>query len=205
MAFTSAKKTRQTLGVSETTLRRMADNGDIQCIRKDIKGSHRYYNVDEYINRRKNITFSNEPKSSLPRSICYCRVSTRNQQDDLARQIKYMQSLYPKHEIIKDIGSGINFSRKGLKTILDEAIRGNIKEIVVAHKDRLCRFGFELVNHIITKYSKANIVVLNNTTCSPEAELANDVLQILTVFSARINGLRKYTRKIKKDTTISNS
>lgn len=198
--FVSTSEARQVLGVSNQTLRNMSENGLIQCIRKPFKGSHRYYNITDFIEKNRNRT--DDAKSVLEdtkRCICYCRVSSKNQKDDLERQIEYMRSAYPNYEIITDIGSGLNFARKGLKTILDEAIRGNIQEIVVAHKDRLCRFGFEIIEHIIKTYSKGRILVLNHTNLSPESELAKDVLQILTVFSARINGLRKYRRKFKKE------
>jgi predicted site-specific integrase-resolvase len=125
-------------------------------------------------------------------------VSTRNQKDDLQRQVEYVGSLYPEGtEIITDIGSGLNFKREGLKTILERAIAGDIKELVVAHKDRLCRFGFELLEFIISKYSNGTIMVLDDKTSSTETEFANDILQILTVFSARLNGRRKYKKKRK--------
>lgn len=113
-----------------------------------------------------------------------------------------MRSLYPKHEVVSDIGSGLNYERKGFKTILDDAIKGHIREVVVAHKDRLCRFGFEFFKSIIEKYSNGQLVVLDNEKLSPESELAKDILQVLTVFSARVNGYRKYAKKIKKDTDI---
>ena len=98
---------------------------------------------------------------------------------------------------------GLNFKRKGLKTILEYAYRGEIEELVVAHKDRLCRFGFELVEYPITVFSKGKIVVLNNSQSSPHEELTEDLLAILTVFSARSNGLRKYKSSIEKDSDIS--
>jgi predicted site-specific integrase-resolvase len=113
--------------------------------------------------------------------------------------------LYPEGtEIITDIGSGLNFKRKGLKTILERAIAGDIKELVVAHKDRLCRFGFELLEFIISKYSNGTIMVLDDKTSSTETEFANDILQILTVFSARLNGRRKYKKKESIDETPEN-
>ena len=79
------------------------------------------------------------------RKICYCRVSSVGQRDDLQRQIEYMKELYPSYEIMYDIGSGLNFKRKNLKKIINLAIANQIDEIVIAYKDRLCRFGYDLI------------------------------------------------------------
>ena len=106
-----------------------------------------------------------------------------------------MQSKYPQAKIVKDIGSGISFKRKGLKTILESAINGDKLEIVVAHRDRLCRFGFDLVQWIIGR-SGGTVVVLKQTDLSPEQELTQDLLTILHVFSCRMHGLRSYKNKI---------
>ncbi|HKL81767.1 MAG TPA: IS607 family transposase, partial [Desulfobacter sp.] len=92
--------------------------------------------------------------------ICYCRVSSYKQKDDLERQVKFMQEKFPNAETITDIGSGLNFKRKGLKTILERSIRGDSINLYVAHKDRLCRFGFDLIEWII-KRSSGKIVVLD--------------------------------------------
>jgi hypothetical protein len=97
--------------------------------------------------------------------------------------------------IIKDIGSGLNFKRKGFNSILDFAIKGDIQEVVVTHKDRLCRFGFELIERIITEYSNGKIVVLNQEKTSPEKELVDDLISIVTVFSSRLYGLRSHSIK----------
>lgn len=197
--FVPAREAKKVLQVSYATLRRLCDSGSIQCVRNGPKGC-RFYNIRQYINKSTN--FQNHVQSNTKKSICYCRVSSRNQKDDLERQIAYMRIAYPKHEIVSDIGSGLNYKRKGFKTILDDAIQGNIKEIVVAHKDRLCRFGFEFFESIVKKYSNGQLLVLNDEKLSPESELAKDILQVLTVFSARVNGFRKYSKKIKKDTDI---
>ena len=107
-----------------------------------------------------------------------------------------MMEKYPTHIVISDIGSGINFKRRGLIKIIDLAIENKINEIVVAYKDRLTRFGFELIEHIINKYSNGEIIILNkNVSLEPEAELMKDVLQIMNVFIAKMNGMRKYKRK----------
>jgi excisionase family DNA binding protein len=145
-----------------------------------------------------------ENKEEIRESFCYCRVSTASQKEDLQRQIDFFKTKYPNHTIIKDIGSGLNFKRKGLQTLLDFAIKGNIKEIVVTHKDRLCRFGFDLIEKIVSS-SNGKIVVLNQRNTSPQDELVNDLLSIITVFSSRMYGLRSHTIKNKIKETIQQS
>jgi predicted site-specific integrase-resolvase len=122
-------------------------------------------------------------------------VSSHGQKEDLERQIEYFSTKFPNHIIIKDIGSGLNFKRKGFNSILDFAIKGDIQEVVVTHKDRLCRFGFELIERIITEYSNGKIVVLNQKKTSPEKELVDDLISVVTVFSSRLYGLRSHSIK----------
>jgi predicted site-specific integrase-resolvase len=109
-----------------------------------------------------------------------------------------MSSLYPNATIIQDIGSGINYKRKGLQTLLERLIKGDKFTLVVAHKDRLVRFGFELFEFLFQQ-NNGTILVLNNSTGDPQTELTNDILTILHVFSCRMHGLRKYYNKIKED------
>jgi predicted site-specific integrase-resolvase len=102
-----------------------------------------------------------------------------------------MRERYPTYEFISDIGSGLNYKRKGLKTILEYSSRGELQEIVVAHKDRLCRFGFELLQLVFQLASNAKIVVLEQINSSPEEELVKDLLNITSMFTARIDERRK--------------
>jgi len=115
-----------------------------------------------------------------------------------------MISQFPEAEVIKDIGSGINFKRKGLKTILESAINGDKLKIVVAHKDRLCRFGFDLIEWLIQR-NAGEIMVLSKSELSPESELTQDLLTILHVFSHRTHRLRSYKDKISKAFANKNS
>ena len=85
---------------------------------------------------------------------------------------------------------------------MDLAYKGELKEIVVTYKDRLCRFGFELIEYILKTQSNAKIMVLCQNSTSKESELATDLLSIITVFSARMHGLRKYKNQIKEDKSI---
>jgi putative resolvase len=125
-----------------------------------------------------------------------------NIHDDLQRQVEYMQSLYPQAEIIRDIGSGLNFKRKGLRSLLDRLMRGDQLEIIVACKDRLTRKGFELIEYMVEQ-NGGKIVVLDQPEYCPESELVQDILAIIHVFSCRLHGLRKYGEKIKKDQDLS--
>jgi predicted site-specific integrase-resolvase len=147
-------------------------------------------------------------QSLQKQNFIYARVSTKKQMDDLSRQIEFLRRPeYSEYILIEDIGSGINFKRKGLSTILDSCLQNNIGEIVIAHRDRLCRFGFELIESLVTK-AGGKITVLNNTeekTC--EQELTEDLLSIIHVFSCRQMGKRSYSSrktKIDQDKIISN-
>jgi hypothetical protein len=109
-----------------------------------------------------------------------------------------LKKLYPNYRVISDIGSGLNFKRKGLQELINLAIKNQIDEVVVAYKDRLARFGFELIEDLIKEYSNGRIIILNkNKDLEPEEELVKDVMSILNVYVAKMNGLRKYN-KIKK-------
>lgn len=111
------------------------------------------------------------------------------------RQINYMKNLYPSYTIVKDIGSGINFNRKGLRLIIKLAIKGLINNLVVAYKDRLTRFGFDLIEDIIKEYSNGQIIIINKKfNKGTTEEIVEDVLQILNVYNAKINGMRKYNK-----------
>jgi predicted site-specific integrase-resolvase len=173
------------------TLRKYANEGKIQVIKN--QAGQRLYDVESYIRGAANSSF-----------ICYCRVSSVKQRDDLDRQVAYMHSLYTDAEIIKDIGSGLNFKRKGLRAILDRLMLGDKLAIVVACRDRLCRFGFELIQYLVEQ-NGGEIVVLDQTIYCPNTELTADLLSILHVFSCRMHGLRKYSKKISEDPDLSNS
>ena len=107
-----------------------------------------------------------------------------------------MKTQFPNYKIIEDIGSGLNLNKRGINKIIHLGIKGKINELVVAYKDRLTRFGFELIEEIITKYSNGTIKILNNKTeISQEEELVKDVMAIMNVYVAKMNGLRRYKNK----------
>jgi len=191
MAYVPLREAVKQLGLHPNTLRKYADNGKIESIKNEA--GQRLFNVDSYLRGATRAT-----------TVCYCRVSSTKQRDDLGRQIAYMQSLYPDAEIIKDIGSGINFTRIGLQTLLDRLMRGDKLTLIVACRDRLARFGFELIQYMVEQ-NGGQIVVLDNTVHCPESELTSDLLSILHVFSCRMHGLRKYSKKIKEDPDLPHS
>lgn len=187
------KKTNETckiLGIHPNTLRHWANEGKINYVRQP--NGNRLYDVDDFLNKGRKIDRA---------KIIYARVSSRNQKDDLSSQIKYLRERYPNHELIEDIGSGLNFKRKGFNSILERIMSGTVEEVVVTHRDRLCRFGFELINNI-AKQNDCKLLVLDNTQLSPQAELVQDLISIIHVFSCRVYGLRKYSRKVKEDKDI---
>lgn len=176
------------LNVHYQTLNNMIQRGDIQVVKI---GTKYVYNLEKYLR-------DNGIEKNNKRNICYCRVSSRKQKKDLERQIEYMKNKYPKNEIISDIGSGINMKREGLKKILEIAIKGELNELVIAYKDRLARFGYEMIECIIEKYSKGKIIIIESSEEeTPGEELVKDVISIMNVYTAKISGLRKYKTQLK--------
>lgn len=198
--FISTKKAKEILSVSTTTLRRWDKEGKINTIRTP-DGTRRYNLKDiQYIISGDN----NDIKTQRTKQkICYCRVSSRKQMDDLERQKTFFKSKFPNHILVTDVGSGINWKRKGLQTILDKAMRGDISEVVVAHRDRLCRFAFELLEWIFSRNEVQLLVLNEEKDHSSDQELADDILSIVHVYSCRRMGKRRY--KNEKDKTISDT
>jgi predicted site-specific integrase-resolvase len=195
--YIGKKKALEILGISALTLLKLEELNKIEVI-KTI-GGHRKYNVLKYIKENKKesetIVKKDKIKNIEKMNICYVRVSTNGQKTDLEHQKKYMIKKYPNYEIIEDIGSGINFNRKGLRKIIKLGIEGKINKLIVAYKDRLTRFGFELIEDLIKEYSNGEIIIENEKEDKePKDELVDDVLQILNVYTAKMNGLRKYNK-----------
>lgn len=184
--YVTLREAKKRLGLHPNTLRKYADDGIIETIR--TPSGQRRFNVESFIKQ----------KQSNLETILYCRVSSVKQKDDLQNQKDYLLSKYPGAEVIVDVASGLNFKRKGLRSILERLLQGNSIKLVVAERDRLCRFGFELIDYLITK-NGGEIVVLDQIECSPEGELVSDILSILHVFSCRVHGMRKYKNQIKED------
>ncbi len=192
--FLPTKEVRKLLGVTTQTLNNWDSSGKIRTIISP-SGFRMYSREDIY-------SIMGIVKVTPPRrKIVYCRVSSSKQLDDLQRQKEHMQSLYPDHQLVTDCGSGINWKRKGLQTILESVMRGEIEEVVVAHRDRLCRFAFDLIKFIM-ETNKTELIVLDNENgeCG-DKELADDVLSIIKIYTCRKNGRRRY--QSTKDKNLS--
>lgn len=203
--YLKGKQASEKLGIHQRTLYQWESKGWIKTLR--TPGGIRYYDVDGYL-KSKECEKENEAKkeeecleSGLKEldkkeerlNICYVRVSTHGQKSELENQKKFMEKMFPNYEMIEDIGSGINFNRKGLRKIIELSIEGRVNMVVVGNRDRLTRFGFDFISDLIEKYSNGRIVVLNEKEADePEIELAKDVLQIMNVFVAKMNGMRRY-------------
>ncbi|WP_293051743.1 MULTISPECIES: IS607 family transposase [unclassified Moorena] len=161
MALVPLRKAVELTGLSRNTLRKYADNGTTKCER--TPSGLRLFEKESLLSIGKKQT-------SQSATICYCRVSSNKQRDDLARQVAYMHSLFPQAEIIQDIGSGLNYKRFELKAILERVMRGDKLTIVVACRDRLTRFGFELFEYLVS-LNGGKILVLSNPESCPESEL----------------------------------
>jgi putative resolvase len=189
------KELLKILNIHFSTLYNMIERKEIEVIKI---GTKNFYNLEKYL-KDNNISIE---ENKIQRKICYCRVSSNHQKDDLERQIELVKNLYPNHEIISEIGSGLNFKRKGFLKCLDYAIKGELNELVVVYKDRLCRFGYEMVEHLITSYSKGRVIIVNKSEeKTPLEEITEDILSIMNIYTAKINGLRKYKKQIKKELT----
>ena len=148
------------------------------------------------------LEFTNSNKTSKRKNIIYCRVSSNNQKEDLKSQRDYLIDFTRNmglsiDEIYTDIGSGMNFKRKNFLKLIDEVQNNQIESITIAHKDRLVRFGYELIEHLLDKYN-VRINIINDERLSPEEEMCQDLTSIIHVFSSRLYGLRKYKNKVKK-------
>lgn len=171
--------------VSTTQLRLWADTGKIPSVRSP--GGVRLYKMPAEVESR-------TPKTTL----LYARVSSAKQRRDLKRQRDYLLERYPDAEVVTDIGSGINWKRPGLLSILERAHAGCVAEVVVASRDRLCRFAFELLEHTLGMFG-TRITVVDQQDQSPEQELSDDLLSIVQVFCCRRNGQRRYSKARSAD------
>jgi len=139
--------------------------------------------------------------------VIYARVSTRNQKDDLQNQVAFLRQFcnargYIVDQCIEDYGSGLNYNRKKWNQLLDEVMERKIKTIIITHKDRFIRFGYEWFERFCMRFD-TSILVVNNEALSPQVELVQDIISILHVFSCRLYGLRKYKKQIEGDEAIA--
>lgn len=197
------RKAVQLTGLSPQTIRKWGKHGKIKTFITPSKQQLYYYNELSTLNS--NISNSKKTPITQKENFLYARVSSKKQLEDLHRQIQYLrQSPFSHYTLITDCASGINFQRKGLKTILESAFRENIGHVVVAHKDRLCRFAFDLINWIISSRGGEIIILDESNSQSDNDELANDVLSIIQIFNCKQMGKRRYKNKVSNDSSLSN-
>lgn len=180
------------LGVTAQTLRNWDKEGKLKPSYVKSNG-YRYYSEDSIL------AYTQERKTKKDLNvIAYARVSSKKQSDDLERQINnlrtYLDTKYSTYEVITDIGSGINYQKPGLKKLIEKINRKEVDLIVVLYKDRLLRFGFELVEYF-AELNNVKIQVLDKIDKTQDQELVEDLVQIVTVFSCKIQGKRKSKTK----------
>jgi len=184
------------LNISVKTLQRWDKAGILKAHRSPT--GRRYYTETQYLE------YIGQPEKEENRSvIIYARVSSSGQKDDLKNQISFLREYANAKgiivdEVVTDIGSGLNFKRKKWNEILTRAQNREISKILIAHKDRFVRFGFEWYQQWLSQYG-VEIEIVKNEELSPEKEMVEDLISVIHVFSCRIYGLRKYKGKIKKD------
>lgn len=192
MELMSIGKFAKRIGVNVVTLRRMEARGEL--IPAHISsGGTRYYSTEQ-------LKQFGRASNAQKLVIGYCRVSTPSQKDDLENQVKnvksYMIAKGYQFEIIEDIGSGINYNKKGLKQLIEKINNQEISRVVVLYKDRLVRFGFELIEHLC-HINGIELEVIDHSEKSKEEELTDDLIQIITVFANRLYGQRsKKTKRL---------
>lgn len=189
--YVPARTIRKQYQVSYSCLRKWALGGKVDY--KQTPGGVRLYNKEDVQ------SMFTGPSKEKKESIIYARVSSSHQKEDLERQVQDLQTCYPNHRVIKDVGSGLNFERKGFQALLELIFERTVREVVVAYKDRLCRFGFQLFETICRRF-EVQLVVHCREETGCEQELSEDLLAIINFFVARNNGRRAgKNRKRRRD------
>ena len=199
--FVPMRVASQLTGLHPQTIRQYADEGKIQFYRTPF-GQRRIHkqSLQTLINPD---VASKESSTDNKISYVYGRISSKKQSDDLLRQIQFLQSKYPSYVVSKDIASGITFQRKGLQTILDACLQGTLGEVVVAHRDRLARFGFDLLKYIIERSGSKLTVIDDQRNKSTEQELSEDLHAIVHIYSCRQMGKRSYANRKRNSSEIT--
>lgn len=192
MVLMSIGKFAKELGVTPEHVRTMHRTGEVIPARISEKGT-RYYSDEQLRELKNNLSSQREEKV-----VAYCRVSTKSQKDDLEKQVENVKSyMYAKgysFEVITDIGSGINYKNKGLQQLISLIDSNQVTKLVILHKDRLLRFGFELIQ-LLCDLHDVKIEIIDNSEQNKEEELTNDLIQIITVFANRLYGSRSKKTK----------
>jgi predicted site-specific integrase-resolvase/predicted RNA-binding Zn-ribbon protein involved in translation (DUF1610 family) len=181
--YESAAAVRRIYGVTAQTLRRWERDGLVSAYHLGAAG-RRFYRIDDVRAR------FNAPQAQAPQRarVIYARVSSRHQQADLDRQVADLRAAYPDHDLIADVGSGLNFHRSGFTALLERVRSGMVEQVVVAHRDRLCRFALELVEWFFERADCRLVVHGDAHLADGGDELRDDLLAVVTHFVARHNG-----------------
>ena len=176
------------LGVTPQTLRKWEETGELLPERRSKTGT-RYYDINKLVG------INNEGQPT----VCYARVSSHDQKEDLNRQQALLEAYCAakgwRCEVIRDLGSGMNYRKQGLNQLLELIMSRKMKRLVLTHKDRLLRFGAELIFTLCELQGIEIVIIHQGEQPSFEEELAQDVLEIITVFSARLYGSRSHKHK----------
>ena len=184
------------LGLSVKTLQRWDVAGKLPA--KRTLSGHRFYTEDDLL-----IANGLKPVEANRKTIVYCRVSSNGQKPELKNQLLAMEAFclgrgLAVDDWVSEIGGGLNFKRKKFLAIVLSMLKGEISTIVIAHKDRMCRFAFEFIQELAISVG-CEIVVANQESLSPQQELVEDLMAIIHCFSCRLYGLRNYSKEIKEN------
>lgn len=187
MSKLSISEAAKLKGVSVSTLRRWETEGKL--VPERTQNGHRRYELSQLLGI----------KAESSHTVGYCRVSSHDQKQDLLRQKQVLELFCAQNgwqfEIIEDLGSGLNYSKKGLKRLIGLIVDSRVERLVVTHKDRLLRFGSELIFSLCEQFGTEVVIINRTEDASFEEDLAADVLEIITVFSARLYGSRSHKNK----------
>lgn len=194
MQYYSIGEFGKLIGVTQQTLRNWDKVGKLKPSHTG-KSGYRYYSQQQ-LQYYLGLKGENPAKRKV---VGYCRVSSNKQKDDLERQVEnvksYMIAKGYSFDVVTDIGSSINYNKKGLNQLIDMVVASEVEKIVVLYKDRLLRFGYELIENLCSKYG-TTIEIIDNTEKTGEQELVEDLVRIVTVFSCKLQGRR--ANKAKK-------
>ena len=184
------------IGVHIETIRRWEREGVIRSQR--TTGGHRRFDLNQV-----KAMLKSEKVKDEKITVIYARVSTPNRKGDLDRQIERLESFCMSkgwtYDVISDIGSGINYNKKGLQNLIEMILSNKVDKIVINYKDRLVRFGYELIEKICNLKGVEIIIVSQKESKSFQQEMVEDILAILTVFSAKLYGSRSHKNKKLKE------
>ena len=193
------------LGVSISTLRRWDKEG-VLTPKARTHGNHRRYAYKQFLE------FSHREETSIQDrriDIAYARVSSADQREDLKRQEKVLEEYCMSDgrdiELISDLGSGLNYKKRGLKKLIKYIMTGKVRRVILTHKDRLLRFGSEIIFYICSFFKTDIVLIHEEEQISDDTRLAKDVLEILTVFSAKLYGRRAHRHKKSDPDLVSRS